>query len=67
MNYLKLIRWQNVLMVLITQTLTFFFIIVPLCSFYEEFFFPFGTLVAASFFIVSGGYIINDLYDVEID
>lgn len=54
-------------MVLMTQMFTFFFIIVPLCSFYEEFFFPFGTLVAASFFIVSGGYIINDLYDVEID
>lgn len=67
MTYLKLIRWQNVLMVLITQVLTFSFIIVPLHDTSGQFTLPFLMLMLASFFIVSGGYIINDYYDVEID
>ncbi len=67
MTYLKLIRWQNVLMVLMTQVLTFSFIVVPLHDAPDQFALPFLTLMLASFFIVSGGYIINDYYDVEID
>jgi 4-hydroxybenzoate polyprenyltransferase len=67
MTYLKLIRWQNVLMVLITQVLTFSFIIMPLHDAPGQFTIPFLMLMLASLFIVSGGYIINDYYDVEID
>lgn len=67
MTYLKLIRWQNVLMVLVTQVLTFGFITVPLHYAPGQFTLPFLMLMLASYFIVSGGYIINDYYDVEID
>lgn len=67
--FFRLIRWPNLLFILITQLLFFYCVYVPLL---KEF--PtqnnqllFYLLVIASVFIAAGGYSINDYFDIQID
>ena len=67
--FFRLIRWPNLLFIVITQLLFFYFVYVPLL---KEF--PtqnnqllFYLLVIASVFIAAGGYSINDYFDIQID
>jgi len=81
--FLKLIRWQNLLIVILTMVLMRYAVIAPIISkvsvvllkgIGEETFmvlqFPwynFVLLVAATVFITAGGYVINDYFDIKTD
>ncbi len=81
--FLKLIRWPNLLIVLLTMVLIRYAVIEPLISKVNvvlikgtgeaipmELKFPwydFILLVAATIFITAGGYVINDYFDIKTD
>ncbi len=66
MNYLRLVRYPNLLMVALTLFLTKYALIhsyvVP--SFSD---FDFVILTSSILFITAGGYVINDIFDVKTD
>ena len=70
-DYLKLIRWKNLLFIILIQWLMQHAVVYPLLQT-----FGFETvqhhsfyllLMAASVLIAAGGYVINDYFDVKID
>ena len=68
--FFRLIRWPNLVFIVLTQCLFFFFVFdsfiqAPLPHIYSIGYF--FLLVAASIFIAAGGYIINDYFDMHID
>jgi 4-hydroxybenzoate polyprenyltransferase len=67
MNFLKLIRYQNLLLLALMQLIFRFgyleLINIPLSLFYWQY----ALLIAATVFIAAGGYIINDIFDQETD
>ena len=66
-SFLKLIRYPNLLMVLLTLVLTKYALIHSFTS--PSYFttFQFTLLVTSILCITAGGYIVNDIYDVEAD
>jgi 4-hydroxybenzoate polyprenyltransferase len=65
-SFLKLIRWNNLLIIALTQYLVAYFLIkLPDFQLFENWRFAF--LVLSTVFIAAGGYIINDYFDVKID
>ncbi len=81
--FLKLIRWQNLLIVILTMVLMRYAVIQPVLSRLsivlegsEMMTIPlslqlpwqyFALLVAATVFITAGGYVINDYFDIKTD
>lgn len=81
--FLRLVRWPNLVFIVLTQALFYYCIIVPLLngpygntvalingSLPSEIFFPaycFWILVVASVCVAAAGYIINDYFDLNID
>ena len=67
MDFLKLIRYKNLLMVLLTMVLTKYALIHSFIpnSYLSDFYFSILTL--SVLLITAGGYIINDIYDIEAD
>lgn len=81
--FLKLIRWQNLLIVALTMVLMRYFVIAPIISKVgvillkgsgEEVpmilqfpWYDFMLLVVATVFITAGGYVINDYFDIKTD
>ncbi|MGD0756452.1 MAG: geranylgeranylglycerol-phosphate geranylgeranyltransferase [Bacteroidales bacterium] len=81
--FLKLIRWQNLLMVILTMVLMRYAVLAPVISKIgvilikgsgEEVpmtlqfpWYDFVLLVAATVFITAGGYVINDYFDIKTD
>ena len=67
-HFLRLVRWPNLLFILLAESLFHFCIYKPL---YPESVltadFPFYFIVATSICIAAAGYIINDYFDVNID
>ncbi|RLD36965.1 MAG: hypothetical protein DRI89_15685 [Bacteroidetes bacterium] len=71
LSFLKLIRWPNLLMIIISMKLMLFFVISPALGLswfgggmdVLEFF----LLVMATLFIAIGGYLINDFFDMNAD
>jgi 4-hydroxybenzoate polyprenyltransferase len=82
-EFFKLIRWQNLLMVILTMVLMRYAVLAPLISKVgviltngsgEEIpmtlqfpWYDFLLLVAATVFITAGGYVINDYFDIKTD
>ncbi|MEZ5038316.1 MAG: geranylgeranylglycerol-phosphate geranylgeranyltransferase [Saprospiraceae bacterium] len=71
MELLQLVRWPNLLIVALTQMLIFFRVLNPSFSqlniknaLSQDYFF---LLVAITLLLTAGGYIINDVYDKNID
>lgn len=68
--FFRLIRWPNLLFIVLTQSLYFFCVFRSLITaplpliFSANYFF---LLVLASVFIAAAGYIINDYFDMHID
>lgn len=72
MNYIKLVRPINLLIIITTMYLfrCCFVAATPYRAFYIDHVltnFQFLMLVMATIFIAAGGYVINDIFDVEID
>lgn len=70
-HFLNLIRWKNLLMIALVQYLIKYALLLP---FFESHSVittlkPLGffILVMATIFIAAGGYVINDIYDIETD
>lgn len=71
MSWLRLIRWNNLLIIFLTQFLTWFCVLLPVRKFTPGSYtlsFPHFTLVCLStVLIAAAGYIINDYFDIRID
>lgn len=71
MFILKLIRWPNLLIIVVTQCLLYFLVLIPVTPAGEgslgQSLLPLILLVAATVLISAAGYIVNDIYDLEID
>lgn len=67
MNFFKLIRYQNLLLLALMQLIFRFgyleLITIPLSLFYWQY----ALLVGATVLIAAGGYVINDIFDQETD
>ena len=82
-NFLNLVRWQNLLIVVVTMVLMRYAVIAPVISKLgvilksgsgEEIpmvlqfpWYDFLILVASTVFITAGGYVINDYFDIKTD
>lgn len=70
-NFLKLIRWKNILVIALTMMAMRVFVIFPVFKTYGvDVMFPdwgFYMLMLATMLIAAGGYVINDYFDVRID
>lgn len=71
MNYLKLVRWPNLLMIFLFQYLMRYTLVAPILDYQEKGLivshFDFALLVLSCVLIAAGGYIVNDIEDVKID
>lgn len=67
MNYLKLIRYQNLLFIALVQVFIKYGLFEPLGAATKLNAFGFSLLIIATLCIAAAGNIINDIYDVEID
>jgi 4-hydroxybenzoate polyprenyltransferase len=71
LSFLKLIRFPNLIIVALTQYLLQYAILIPELEKVNQKpllpHFPFFLLVFSTVLIAAGGYIINDIEDVEID
>lgn len=67
MNYLRLIRYQNLLILILMQILIRYGLFIPLGADLTLSDFLFALLMIATVCIAAAGNIINDIYDVEID
>ena len=66
MHWLKLVRWQNLVLIILTQLLAWVCIILPLHPTILSL--PnFCLLALSTVLIAAAGYIINDYFDVKID
>ncbi|MBL4754942.1 MAG: geranylgeranylglycerol-phosphate geranylgeranyltransferase [Flavobacteriales bacterium] len=71
LDYLKLIRVKNLLIIGLTQYLIRYFVVLPLLA--SQGLFPFLSdfdffiLVLSMILVGSGGYIINDYFDTKVD
>lgn len=63
--FLRLVRWPNLVFIILTQTLFYFFVYEPLFSVNRNK--QFIWLLIASVLIAAAGYIINDYFDLNID
>ncbi|MGZ3847950.1 MAG: geranylgeranylglycerol-phosphate geranylgeranyltransferase [Flavisolibacter sp.] len=63
--FLRLIRWPNLLFIILTQLLFYYCIYVPLYGLND--YIKLTWLMIASVFIAAAGYIINDYFDLNID
>jgi 4-hydroxybenzoate polyprenyltransferase len=64
--FFRLIRWQNLVFIVITQLLFYYCVYRPLFPGGGDLY-RLGWLVAASVLIAAAGYIINDYFDLNID
>jgi len=67
--FFRLIRWPNLVFIVVTQLLFYYCIVMPLLSdtpAVQQWFFI-GLLSLASVLIAAAGYIINDYFDLNID
>ena len=68
--FLRLIRWQNLFFILLTQVLFYYCIVQRVTVAPVDSSFRFNTfllLITASVLIAAAGYIINDYFDLNID
>ncbi len=67
--FFRLMRWPNLVFIIITQLLFYFCVYTPLLKKLplQQVSFLFFLLIMASVFIAAAGYIINDYFDIQID
>ncbi|MDG1715378.1 geranylgeranylglycerol-phosphate geranylgeranyltransferase [Lacinutrix sp.] len=67
MNLLNIIRWKNLLMIAIVQLLIKYALFPAFAMETTLNTIDFFVLILATVFIAAGGYVINDIYDIETD
>lgn len=71
MIWLRLIRWNNLLIILLTQVLVWACVLLPLQNWTNQDLlldgFHFSLLCLSTLLIAAAGYIINDYFDIKID
>lgn len=71
MSWLRLIRWSNLFIILLTQLLVWICVLVPLRQWAPGPFLlgpvHFALVCLSTIFIAAAGYIINDYFDIKID
>lgn len=67
MNYLRLIRWPNVVMVVVTQLIIIYCFLTPSGVTLALNHYQVLLLTAATALITAGGNVINDIHDIAID
>ena len=71
LNFLRLIRWPNLLIIAATMYMLRYFIMLPLLDSYglnpQMKDLDFFLLILATVLLAAAGYIVNDLYDVNTD
>ena len=67
MTYLKLIRWPNLLIIALVQILIRLAIVEPLGVDYILNYWYYALGVISTLAIAAGGYIVNDIFDQEVD
>jgi 4-hydroxybenzoate polyprenyltransferase len=65
-SWLRLIRWQNLLIIFLTQLLVWWCLVLPQNPVILTLF-HFLLLAMSTVFIAAAGYIINDYFDIKID
>ncbi len=67
--FFRLIRWPNLLFIVVTQVLFYYCVYTPLLIQFPSFNnqLLFGLLSLSSVLIAAAGYIINDYFDIQID
>jgi 4-hydroxybenzoate polyprenyltransferase len=67
--FFRLMRWPNLVFIIITQLLFYFCVYIPLLKEQpqEKFSILFFLLIFSSVCIAAAGYIINDYFDIQID
>ncbi len=67
--FLKLVRWPNLVFIILTQLLFYYCVYAPMLKVQSsnQINLLFFLLIIASVFIAAAGYIINDYFDVQID
>src|SRR5215212_1188160 len=63
--FFRLIRWPNLVFIVLTQLLFYYCVYLPL--FHNRHLQLMAWLIIASVFIAAAGYIINDYFDLNID
>src|SRR5881227_1573358 len=63
--FLRLVRWPNLLFIILTQLLFYYCVYLPLFTVPQPH--RLTWLIAASVCIAAAGYIINDYFDLNID
>lgn len=70
-DYIKLIRWPNLLFLVLINTLVYYMLVCPILNLYsvklDNELWIFILLVTSNVFIAAGGYASNDYFDVKID
>ena len=66
-SFLKLVRVQNLFIILITQIIIKIFLVNPFVKNYNLNLGDFTLYLIATITIISAGYIINDIYDIDAD
>ncbi len=65
LSFLRLVRWPNLVFILLTQLLYYFCVYQPLFGSTHQA--TLAWLLAASILLAAAGYIINDYFDLNID
>ncbi|HAS44232.1 MAG TPA: prenyltransferase [Microscillaceae bacterium] len=67
-SFFKLVRWQNLIIIIFTQYMVKLFLISPEQPLLQTLLeFPLFLISASTVIIAAAGYIINDYYDIKID
>jgi len=67
-SFFKLVRWQNLVIIIFTQYMVKLFLISPAQPLLKTLIeFPLFLISASTVIIAAAGYIINDYYDIKID
>ena len=67
-HFFKVIRFKNLLILVLTQVLAFYFIVIPRLSFVVDNIVYLKAIIVmlSTMFVTAAGYLINDYYDVKL-
>ena len=67
LDFFRLIRWKNLVIVALTQYLIRYTLLIPFVEFLSLNDMQFLLLVISTVLVAAAGYIINDYFDIQVD